>query len=44
MLKLDLKKEPFWIDLQADARVKVKPLTSALLQVVRGRKSPLQPR
>jgi hypothetical protein len=33
MLKLDLKKEPFWIDLQADARVKVKPLTSALMHM-----------
>lgn len=33
MLKLDLKKAPFWIDLQADARVKVKPLTSALMHM-----------
>lgn len=33
MLKLDLKKEPFWIDLQADARVKVKPLNSALMNM-----------
>ena len=33
MLKLDLKKEPFWIDLQADARVKVKPLNSALMHM-----------
>ena len=33
MLKLDMKKEPFWIDLQADARVKVKPLTSALMHM-----------
>ena len=33
MLKLDLKKEPFWLDLPADVRVKVKPLTSALMHM-----------
>jgi hypothetical protein len=33
MLKLDLKKEPFWLDLPAHVRVKVKPLTSALMHM-----------
>ena len=33
MLKLDLKKEPYWMELQAGVRVKVKPLTSALMHL-----------
>ncbi len=33
MLKLDLKKEPFWLELPADVRVKVRPLTSAIMHI-----------
>lgn len=33
MLKLDLKKEPYWLELQAEVRLKVKPLTSAIMHL-----------
>ena len=33
MIKLDLKKEPYWLELAADVRVKVKPLTSAIMHM-----------
>lgn len=31
MLKLNLQKEPFWLELSAGVKVKVKPLTSAIM-------------
>ncbi len=31
MLKLNLQKEPYWLDLSSEIRVRVKPLTSALM-------------
>lgn len=33
MLKLNLQKEPYWLELPAQVRVKVKPLTSAVMQM-----------
>lgn len=33
MLKLDIKKEPYWLELQAGVRLKVKPLTSAIMHM-----------
>lgn len=33
MLKLNLQKEPYWLELPAQVRVKVKPLSSAVMQV-----------
>jgi hypothetical protein len=33
MLRLDIKKEPYWLEMQADVRLKVKPLTSALMHM-----------
>lgn len=33
MLTLDLKKEPFWLELPAGVRVQVRPLTSALMHM-----------
>lgn len=33
MLKLDIKKEPYWLELQAEVRLKVKPLTSAIMHL-----------
>lgn len=31
MLKLDLKKEPFWLELRPGLRVRVRPLTTAIM-------------
>ncbi|TAF38296.1 MAG: hypothetical protein EAZ66_06560 [Alphaproteobacteria bacterium] len=31
MLKLDLQKKPYWLELPAGIRVKVRPFTSALM-------------
>jgi hypothetical protein len=31
MLRLNLKKEPYWIDLPSDVRVHVRPLTTAIM-------------
>lgn len=31
MLKLDLKKEPFWLELRRGLRVRVRPLTTAIM-------------
>jgi len=31
MLKLNLQKEPYWIDLPAGVKIKVRPLTSAIM-------------
>ena len=31
MLKLDIKTEPYWIDLPAKVRVKVKPMSTAIM-------------
>ena len=31
MLKLDLKKEPYWLDLPAGVRLKVRPLSTAVM-------------
>ena len=31
MLRLNLKKEPYWIDLPADVKVKVRPLSTAIM-------------
>lgn len=33
MIRLDIKKEPYWLELAAEVRVKVKPLTSALMHM-----------
>jgi hypothetical protein len=33
MLKLNLQKEPYWLELPAQVRVKVRPLSSAVMQV-----------
>ena len=35
MLKLNLTSEPYWIDLTSGVRLKVKPLTSALMLAAR---------
>lgn len=33
MIRLDIKKEPYWLELAADVRLKVKPLTSAIMHM-----------
>ncbi len=33
MLRLNIKKEPYWLEMQADVRLKVKPLSSALMHM-----------
>ena len=35
MLKLDIKTEPYWIDLPSDVRVKVKPISTAVMSAAR---------
>jgi hypothetical protein len=35
MLKLNLKREPYWLDLNHGVRVKVKPATTALVMAAR---------
>ncbi len=33
MIRLDIKKEPYWLELAAEVRLKVKPLTSAIMHM-----------
>ncbi len=35
MLKLNLKREPYWLDLVQGVRIKVKPATTALVMAAR---------
>ena len=35
MLKLDIKTEPYWIDLPSNVRIKVKPITTAVMSAAR---------
>ena len=35
MLRLDLKREPFWLDLGHDVRLRVRPCTTALMMAAR---------
>jgi hypothetical protein len=35
MLKLNLNREPYWLDLPSEVRVKVRPLTSAIFNAAR---------
>jgi len=43
MLRLDLKREPFWLDLGYGVRLKVRPCTTALMMAARAAAAKVEP-
>lgn len=43
MLRLDLKREPFWLDLGHGVRLKVRPCTTALMMAARAAAAKVEP-
>ena len=43
MLRLDLKREPFWLDLGHGVRLKVRPCTTALMMAARATLAKVEP-
>ena len=43
MLRLDLKRDPFWLDLDHGVRLKIRPCTTALMMAARAAAAKVEP-